>query len=384
MTRTRLTLTLLAAALCGCKTTQTVTRQPVGDIAPGAFQVAWTIDAKATAPTAFYFLENTIFIYEKGNVVSAYDINGGLKFRTTVGEAGDLVGMPIVQPDRVIFPTSGALDLYTPSGVKTKALTLPQPIRSPGVVVGDSVFVGTDSDTGGRLASINLTRSYNVYNWTVLTGIINTKPVIFDNTIYCATEDGRVYAITQDKAPLWGPGPEMPDGLFHADGKIIAPIKADEGGVYVPSTDTKLYCLAPNTGRMRWQYFAGVPLTTSPTITADTVYQYVPGSGIVALPKKSLERTAVAKWSFDSGKQVLADDGRYAYILDNGNAIVAVSKADGTAAFRTQRNDISQAVTNPDPKNPAAFVLTKSGQLLCITPVLKTGVVGQLAMLTGD
>lgn len=385
MTRTRLTFTLLAAALCGCATKPTTApRQPVGDIAPGSFQVAWTIDADVRDPQAFYFVENTLFVYEKGNMVSAYDVNGGLKFRTQVGERGDIVGVPMVQANRIVFPTSSALDLYTPTGIKTKTITLTQPLRSPGVIVGDSIYIGSDSDTGGRLASINLTRTYNIYNWTVLTGIVNQKPALFDNVLYTATQDGRVYAINPDRTPLWGAGPEMPDGLFHADGKIIAAIKADEGGVYVPSTDTKLYCLAPNTGRVRWEYYAGSPLTVSPVATADTIYQMVDGTGLVALPKKTEDRLATAKWTFADGKQLLSDDSKYAYVLDRAGAVVALDKADGRVAFRTQRSDVNVAVTSLDSKNPVAFVLTKSGQLLCIKPVLKTGVVGELAMLTAE
>ncbi|MDB5324525.1 MAG: bamB [Phycisphaerales bacterium] len=381
MTRTRLTLTLLAAALCGCAT-QTKTQRQVGDIAPGSFEVSWTADTGVKALQQFYYTGDTIFLYDKGNVVSAYDPNGGLKFRTTVGDNGDLLREPMVQPNRIIIPTGGTLELLTQKGVKTQGFVLPQPIRSPGVAVNDFVYFGSDSETGGRLSAVDLTRKYYVNRWTALTGIITTKPALSDGILYCVTDDGRVYAINQDKTPIWGPGPEMPDGIFHTDGKIIAAAKADETGVYVASMDTKLYCLSPNTGHVRWQYFAGAPLTTAAILTSDTCYLQVENKGTVALPKKSGERLVTAKWEFADGAQVVADDAKYAYILTTRGSIAAVNKADGALAFETKRTDIVKAGTSLDPKNPAVYAFTKSGTLICIKPVLKTGVVGELAMLS--
>lgn len=383
MTRTRLTLTLLAAALCGCSTQTKTQRNPIGNLPTGSFEVAWAADTGVKSLQQYYFVENQLFLYDKGNVVSSYDTNGGLKFKLVIGENGDLLREPMVQPTRVIVPTGGTLEILNNAGVKTKVFTLPQPIRSPGIIVGDVVYFGSDSETGGRLSSVDLTRTYFVNRWTVLTGIIATKPALFDNTLYCATDDGRVYAINQDKTPLWGPGPEMPDGIFHADGKIVAAPKADDTGVYVASMDTKLYVLAPNTGRVRWTYYAGMPLTNSVTLTADTAYILVDGKGLVALPKKSTERNVTPKWTFADGVKVGADDGKYAYVLTNRGTVAAVNKADGSLAFETQRNDIAQIVMNPDAKNPAIYAVTKGNALLALKPVLRPGVVGELAMLTG-
>ena len=241
---------------------------------------------RPAAVDGFYLAGDLLFVYDKNNQVSAYDLDGGLKFRAIIGQPGDLIGQPIVQPDRILFPTTGTVELWTRNGVRTKTIIMPKPVRSPGVAVGNTMFFGADSEQGGRIAAVELDRTYNFERWTaLLNGILSTKPALFDGVLYCPTQNGVVYAINQDRTPLWPAGPEMPDGLFHTDGKIIAAIKADDGGVFVPSTDTKLYCLNPINGRVRWTYYAGVPLTTSPVVTTDTVYQYVEGEGIVALPK---------------------------------------------------------------------------------------------------
>ena len=380
MKRIRLTLTLLVAAACGCSTPKQQLRQ-IGELPPGTFQVAWEADPKTRSVSAFYLAGDLLFVYDKNNTVTAYDFNGSLKFKAAVGEPGDLLGAPIVQADRILFPTTGTVEIWTKSGVKTKAITLPQPVRSPGVANGDVVYFGADSEQGGRLAAVDISRQYNLNRWTVLTGIISTKPAYVDGVLYCPTQDGRVYAINQDRTPLWPSGPEMKEGIFQTDGKIITALKADETGVFVPSTDTKLYCLNPATGRIKWTYYAGTSLTTSPSLTADTVYQYVDGTGLVALAKKTTEVNATPKWILPEGVQLVADDGKYAYVRTGSGGVVAVDKAAGKPAFSTQRSDLVKAVTTQDPKNPAAFGLTRSGTLICIRPVLKTGVVGELAML---
>ena len=111
-------------------------------------------------------------------------------------------------------------------------------------------------------------------------------------------------------------------------------------------------------------------------------YLQVDGMGLVALPKEPTDRNATPKWTFADSTQLVADDAKYAYVLTNRGSIAAVNKADGKLAFESKRSDIARAVTSLDFKNPAVYAVTKSGALVCIKPVLKTGVVGELAMLS--
>lgn len=381
--RNLMKLTLLAALVgavdLGCVSHPTAPVQ-VTDVPPGSFITAWQFPVGVKSVNKFFLEGNQIFAYDPKNRVASYDLKGGLKFNTQVAEPGDVVGPPMVQADRIIFPTNSTLELHAPNGVLVKSLPLEQPLRSPGVVVDQTVYIGADSDTGGRIAAIALDRKYNIYRWTVLTGIVHTRPALHENVIFAATEDGRVLALNTDRSPLWPVGPEMPDGIFHTDGKIMAALKADEGGIYVPSTDTKLYCLDPNTGHVRWEYYTGAPVTTSPVPTADTVYIYLPGKGLVAIDKKTPGRARAAKWTYADGTQLLSDDAKYAYVLTTGGAIVALDKATGKEQFKTVNTKIAKGLTHVDPKDSTIFALTTDNMLVAIKPVLKTGVVGQLAI----
>jgi len=377
--RTLLTLSLRAAAITGCATP----KQPVakiGDLAPGSFQKTWSVPTSFEQVDQAYLAGKTLFLYGPNNTIAAFDANGVPKFRIPVGQKGEIVGPPMVQPTRIVFPTSSTLELLTPLGVTTRSIALSQPPRSPGVLLDDTVYIGSDSDTGGRLAAIALDKRYDIYRWTLLTGIVHTQPALFKNYLYAATEDGRVYALTLDRYPLWPKAPELPDGIFHTDGKIVSALKVDDAGVYVPSTDTKLYCLDPITGRLKWEYFASTPVSESPEPTKDLVYIAVHDKGIVALPKKSTQRINTPRWNYIEGKQLLADDDKYAYLLTHSGHIVAIDKSSGSLAFSTARGDFVMGIPHIDPKDNSIYAITKTGELVCVSPVLKSGVVGELVL----
>jgi outer membrane protein assembly factor BamB len=198
-----------------------------------------------------------------------------------------------------------------------------------------------------------------------------------------------VYAITIEGDRAWAKSPELDDGVFRTDGNVVAALqydttaaKVEDQGLYVPSTDTKLYCLNPTNGHVKWQFYAGVPLTASPTVTADLVYQRVAGEGVAALPKKTGDRVVTPKWVYADGVQVVATDAKNAYVLNANGSVSALNKADGKVAFTTETREVQKAVVNPDAKNPTVFALTRDKRLVAYKPVLRAGVVGELAVGT--
>lgn len=370
----------LSLAINGCASKAPPKRE-VGDIPPGSFVKAWEIKVDLKTVDQLYLSNDTLLAYGPGNEVAAYDINGSLKFLTKIGDRTSSLGPPVVQAERILIPSGSSIEIISHKGIRRPSIHLSQAIRSPIVAQGETAYAGTDSHTGARLSAIALDRAYSIIRREVLTGsLINNQPALHDNVIYAATVDGRVYALNSDLTQLWPIAPEMSDGIFHTDGRIEAAIKADEGGVYVPSTDQKLYCLDLVTGRIRWQYIAPVPLLHSPTPTADTVYIRVDGIGMIALDKKADVQFRKPRWSNADARQLLADDAKFAYFLSNAGRIMAIEKATGKVAFQSDRNDFVAGVTHVDPKNPTIYVLTKTNELLAVRPVHKTGVVGELVM----
>lgn len=380
-----LILTLMAAALMGgCRSKEYVMREPEV-VPPGSFIRNWTADTGFDSEDikGFYFVNDMLFVYGPKNDIAAFDTAGGLKFRMRIGKPGDLVGVPMVQAERVIFPTSAAIEIVSREGIRRKTINLPQPLRSPPVAVDEMVYAGIDSEQGGRIGAISLDRPYgSPYIWTrIARGVVRTQPALFENVLYFANENGEVISITNDPTLLWPRNDEMPDSVFKTDGRIVAAIRVDESGVYVPSTDSKLYCLDPITGKIRWEYFAGTPLKQSPVPTADTVYIYVDGKGLVALDKKQPGRYPEARWSNPEALRLLADDAKLAYVLTESNHVAALDKKTGAQQFATERDDFAAAVAHINPKDSTLFVITSDGKLVSMRAVTRAGVVGSLVQV---
>lgn len=378
LNRYALLLPLLGALIAGCHKPKFTDREPVL-VPPGTFIKAWSTEIDFRKIKTAYLDHDLLTVYGPDNLVAGYDLAGGLKFRTQVAPKNDIVGEPIVQAERVIFPASSSLRIVTREGIIRTPVELPQPIRSGAVATENVVYAGIDSEQGGRIASIQLNRERNPINWTRLAeGVVSTRPVLFENVVYAATESGRVIALTSDPVLLWPRTEEMPNSIFIADGKITAPLRVDEGGVYVPCHDGKLYALDPNTGRIRWEYIAGVAITQSAQPTSDTVYIYIRDKGLVALEKKTPTRYQKERWTNPDALVVAADDAKYTYVLTTSGTIAALDKETGVQAFATERNDFVRVMPNLNPKDNTIFALTDDNKLMAITPVNRTGVVGSM------
>lgn len=376
-----LTLMLASVFAAGCRSTQTTSTMPEV-VPPGSFVENWSVDLQDDNIKSFHFVNDLLFVYGSNNVISAFDPAGALQFRKRIGTVGDTVLQPIVQAERVIFPTGAVLEVVDRRGIHQKTVDLERPVRSAGVAINDLVYISVDSDTGGRIAAISLTKPYgDPAVWTRLAGgTVRTQPQLFENVIYFATQQGSVVAVTNDPTLLWPRSEEMPEGVFKVDGLIRAPIRVDEAGVYVASTDSKLYGIDPINGKIRWEYFAGTPLVHPALPTSDTLYIYIDRKGMVALEKRDAPRYQTPRWINPTAKQVLADDANHTFVLTDDGYIAALDKKTGVEQFRTDRNDFIAVVQHINPNDNTLFAITRDHKLISIRPVTRAGVVGRLVL----
>jgi outer membrane protein assembly factor BamB len=238
------------------------------------------------------------------------------------------------------------------------------------------VYLGVDYAGQSRLSRVSLTEPYVPIRWELMArGAIGAAPAIYDNVIYSASGDGNVYAVTDQRLPIWA----LPGNVFATGGPIVADVRVDDTGVFVAGTDSKLYAIDRVNGRIRWQYFAGTPLTTPPFLTADSVYQFVPGKGVVALDKTTGEFNRAPRWNVESAVEVLGADARHVFLRTADNVILAVDKATGKLAFRTQRTDLAFFAPATSARGETRlFAATVGGQILGIRPITTGGMTGQL------
>lgn len=331
--------------------------------------------------------ENTVYAYTRGGrvVVMARD-SGRLQWLAQI-RSTDRGGMkpPVVLETRVVIPTSSTLEVFeTTEGALLKSVPTKVAVRSNAVGLGNVVYLGGDSAGSGRVVALDITRDYVHAVWELMIprGGLASTPALFEEVLYVAGGDGNVYAVAAgNRESLWG----LKDGAFKTEGPIQADLAVDDTGVYVPSTDSRMYVLQRGSGRLKWQFYGGRPLTEGASVTSTTVYLPVPDAGIAAFRKGENDATDPTLapnrrplWLAAGMTQFLAEDERFAYVRrGSDNAIVALDKVTGQFMFENNRRDLVHFATNPK-MDGVIFAASKTNRVLAIKPVLKPGVVGEL------
>lgn len=378
MRKQLLSLCLAAVAIVGCRKTVHESG-PIVELPVGAFASDWRAEpplGSDDAVKSLHLLNDALYLYTQDNRVVSIGVSGGqLNWISQVADPVDVLRAPVAVKDQVVFPTTSTFQFYNKAGQRLRSMDVGHALRSAAAVAGEYVYVGLDYSRGGRLAKIDTTRDFSATRWELMTSAgISAAPVFFGETVYAAGEDGSVYAVNEDRAPVW----TLPDFVFRTDGRILADLKVDDYGVYVASTDSKLYCLDRLTGKIRWQFFAGIALLDSPVVTSDSVYQYVPTQGLVAIEKGTGEFIRKPRWAAKDAKQFLAADEKYVYVALNDRRIGALEKATGELKFASDRTDLT--VFAPNTKSGIVYGATPTGLVLAIKPVTKAGTVGELVL----
>lgn len=335
---------------------------------------------------AIHLGENTVYAYTRdGRVLVMARDSGRLQWRAQIRRS-DRGGMhpPVELEGRVVVMTSSTLEVFeTSEGALMKSVPLKVAARSDAVGSGNMVFLGGDYANAGRVVALDITQEYvhTVWQLMIPKGGLAATPALFEEVLYIGGGDGNVYAVAaENREPLW----PLQNSAFVTRGPIVADVLADATGVYAASTDGNLYVLDRGSGRLKWQYYAGTPLTLDPVVTPDTVYLPVPNAGLAAFSKA--ENDAVSPqtganrhplWLAAGMVQFLSEDADYAYLRRKDNAIVALDKRTGEHMFVNHRRDLARFATNTK-GDGMIYAATRTNRVLAIKPVLRPGVVGEL------
>jgi len=369
----------LTALAGGCAKKPAEEAKPtIGAIPPNSFVQQWRAPLKLNndVVTELHLRDNNLYAYTRNDVAYQVTRGGGeIQFVAPIKASGGVLRPPVEIKERIVFPTATTMEIYTSAGRFERRFPLDYSTRSPANGIENMLFIGLDYPGGGRIAAIDVARPYANIRWELLTrGGVSAMPAIFQNIVYIGGEDGRVYAVTPDRRPVW----PLEGGVFVTSGRIVGDVQIDETGVYVASTDSKVYCLDRNTGKINWQYFGGRPITATPHVTASTVYVTVPGQGLVALDKGKGEFNRTPRWISKDARKFLSEDAKHTYLATRDGKIQAVDRASGKIVFVSQGKGYDLFVSNP--KDDMIFAARKDGTVYAIKPVLGPGVVGEIVM----
>jgi len=390
---------MLLASIAGCGPgAQQAFSEKSAPLPARSFAVQWAEDVQPVDDpiTALHVADDFVFAYTRGGTSHVLARDTGQLLHIDPPQDGRLrLHPPVVLKERIVYPTTTYLEVFDfngryishPSHIgddtsKPFSQQLKYPIRSDAVGNGKNLlFFGADYPGGGRVVAADMTSPYVPEVWTLLQpgAGISAAPAVLKDVVFVADEQGRVEAASiESRAQLW----TLPNGVFSAYAGVTGNLFADATGLYVAATDSKLYCIKTNDGRIKWQYNSGAPLHRGPTVTTDTVYQYVPGAGIAALDKAEStdpqrpNYLRQPRWIVGSARQFLAQDEQNAYLRTSNNTILAVNKQTGQTEFESKRSDLAHFATNT--KDAMIYCATSGGRVFAVKPVLHAGGVGQI------
>lgn len=180
-------------------------------------------------------------------------------------------------------------------------------------LAGEALYVSDDdavrafSLTGGR-------------RWTYgANDPIATAPTVAGETVYAATEDGKVHAIDAARGDQRWVGRAGRDALS-------APVVAG-GLVHVGSAGRRLYALDAANGRERWSYTTTAGVAVAPLVTGDTVY-FGASDGVVCALYVD-DRSVRWRFTVDGGRPVPVLADGVLYVTSQANRIHSLDAATG-------------------------------------------------------
>lgn len=379
---------IFAALTAGCGGKGASVGEPEANPAPltaNSFMRKWTadIDAAAGGVAQIYVREDLLFAYAANG--TSYVMNratGRLLYVHAI--PGGLMDLhpPLLFKDTIVYTSLNTLEIYgRKNGQFKRTVRLPLAVRSGAAGDKGDIYLGADYPGGGRVMKLDATHEYVPIVWGLMfpNAAISSAPVVFNDVVYAAGQDGRVAAVSaESRDPAWG------FGFFETAGPIYADLAADESGVYVAGGDSKFYCLNRSTGKVKWQYFAGVGLKAAPALTNDLVLEYVDGTGLLALDKAppvvngkpSLQYDRQPRWIAPGATQFLASDKSYVYVALADKSIAAIDKTSGQIAFTSKRNDFVAWAANI--KDGVVYAATSGNHIIAILPVTTPGAMGTI------
>ncbi len=143
---------------------------------PAGFTTAWTaeLDSAKNPIEQMYVRDDSIFVYTHSRLIYVLSRSGGRDCAWGEGRddrPGGQVLAPVVLKKVAAssIPTTATLEVYDLKGKFIRSIDIGAPFRSGAIGVGSTVYVGTDTNNGGRVSAVDLDRPYSPVRWELMT-----------------------------------------------------------------------------------------------------------------------------------------------------------------------------------------------------------------------
>ncbi|MFW6059404.1 MAG: PQQ-binding-like beta-propeller repeat protein [Phycisphaeraceae bacterium] len=179
---------------------------------------------------------------------------------------------------------------------------------------------------------------------------IITPPVLTRGRVFFADASGNYVLLDANNGDrLW---------RGHTFGPVTAKPVADENTIYVASEDRSLYALSlGNLGEDRWRYHTDVPLTRSPVVFQDVVFLSIPGHGTIALDIE----TGEPLWEMsEQDNQPILQRGDE-LLLSTGQSLELVEARTGALVAQAPTLTLERVIPGPD---DSLILVSPDGRLM--------------------
>jgi outer membrane protein assembly factor BamB len=212
------------------------------DAADGYKENGWPFETGDKIWSTPTISEDTLYIGSLDKKLYALNANDGSKkweFKTE----GAIVSTPLVYDNKVYF---GSFDRYlyaidaTSGSLKWKFLA-ENWFWAKAVVYNDTIYAAC---LDGKVYALNAESGNKLAEPLDLGSPISSSPVLVDDLLIVATEEGVVYAIDTKS--------NQQRQLANVEGKVYAPLAASQGKVYVHTRTDALYEIDAQSGATLW------------------------------------------------------------------------------------------------------------------------------------
>ncbi len=280
----------------------------------------WTYNTKSIPSTPIVRKDNVYFSSQNGKV-TVLRPQGGVMWSKTINTTISSIGPAVYYGIVYVGADDGNMYAFN---YNTGALlwTLPTggAILSSTIIAAGTAYFGSGDSKLYAIGAESMTTP-NI-KWTYTTGgpISATPALGSGGTVYVASQDHNVYAISKTGSLLW---------KFPTGGSITSSPAVAKGLVYVGSSDHTLYALNATTGALAWSQTTNGPITSSPAVDKNNVYIGSHDGKLYAFNAL----TGSPKWSYPTGGAVnstpAAANG-VVYVGSEDNSLYAIDVKSGS------------------------------------------------------
>ncbi len=259
-------------------------RLPIGPATAQSLglRIAWRLRTDAASVTGMFASNGGVFLVDSLNEVTMFDIvDGAQRWRAFGGGGSDLIIDVVHLPEDelvLVVRTNSILTLSSRTGLPVlnqATQSSVQPLewlaQTPGIVYGEAYIYG---GLGGEVVWQGWRLGFSTHAHR-LGRRFKSPPIVAEGTVLASSQDGTLAAFhAGDSSLKWKT--KLLDSM--------AGVPATGGDTaFIAGGDQHLRAMALTDGKVKWARLFDAPLQRGPKLIGDTVYQQVPGAGLVAM-----------------------------------------------------------------------------------------------------